>query len=207
MNKTKLVSMAVAGALVAGCAAMTSSDDEYTMKAIDVMKHSFKDRGQAKVDRLNQDEVQKVCTEYAQKPIPQDVARKLEAGEQAHIKLPADGNYMGDWKEGEKVAQYGRGKQFSDKPGSRTGGNCYACHQLTKQELSYGTIGPSLYNFGKIRGFTAANQKYAYSKVYNSQAFSACSSMPRFGHFGVLSEKQIKDVTALLMDPHSPVNQ
>jgi sulfur-oxidizing protein SoxX len=31
--------------------------------------------------------------------------------------------------------------------------------------------------------------------------------MPRFGHMGILTEKQLQDVTALLMDPQSPVNQ
>jgi sulfur-oxidizing protein SoxX len=31
--------------------------------------------------------------------------------------------------------------------------------------------------------------------------------MPRFGHNGILSEEQIRDVVALLMDPESPVNQ
>jgi sulfur-oxidizing protein SoxX len=49
--------------------------------------------------------------------------------------------------------------------------------------------------------------KYTYAKVYNPDAFNACSSMPRFGHQGILSEQQIKDVVALLMDPASPVNQ
>jgi sulfur-oxidizing protein SoxX len=31
--------------------------------------------------------------------------------------------------------------------------------------------------------------------------------MPRFGQNGILTEQQIKDVVALLMDPKSPVNQ
>ena len=31
--------------------------------------------------------------------------------------------------------------------------------------------------------------------------------MPRFGHKGILTEQQIKDVVALLMDPESPVNK
>ena len=44
-------------------------------------------------------------------------------------------------------------------------------------------------------------QKYAWGKVYNAQAYSACSNMPRFGHNGILTEQQIKDVVALLMDP------
>ena len=87
------------------------------------------------------------------------------------------------------------------------GANCYACHQLAPQELSYGTIGPSLYQFAKLRGYGAEIQRYAYGKVFNADAYSACSSMPRFGHNGILTEQQIKDVTALLMDPESPVNK
>jgi sulfur-oxidizing protein SoxX len=31
--------------------------------------------------------------------------------------------------------------------------------------------------------------------------------MPRFGHKGILTEQQVKDVVALLMDPASPVNK
>ena len=58
-----------------------------------------------------------------------------------------------------------------------------------------------------MRGSSDAIQRYAYGKVYNSQAFSACSNMPRFGHNGILTEQQIKDVTALLLDPNSPVNK
>ena len=58
-----------------------------------------------------------------------------------------------------------------------------------------------------MRGYTPQMQKYVYGKVYDSEAFAACSSMPRFGHNGVLTEQQIKDVVALLMDPGSPVNQ
>ncbi len=70
------------------------------------------------------------------------------------IKWPADGKLMGDWKNGEKIAQEGRGMQYSDDPKGPVGANCYACHQLAPQELSYGTIGPSLYQFGKLRGYT-----------------------------------------------------
>jgi sulfur-oxidizing protein SoxX len=31
--------------------------------------------------------------------------------------------------------------------------------------------------------------------------------MPRFGHSEILTEQQIKDVVALLLDPNSPVNK
>ena len=87
------------------------------------------------------------------------------------------------------------------------GGNCYNCHQLAKAEISYGTIGPSLYQFGKLHGYGVDMQKYAYGKVFNPEAYAACTNMPRFGHNGILTEEQIKDVVALLMDPNSPVNK
>ncbi|HEX4858997.1 MAG TPA: sulfur oxidation c-type cytochrome SoxX [Usitatibacteraceae bacterium] len=174
--------------------------------AEEVMKASFKDRGQAKVDRLNQDETQAACSTPSGK-VSKEVAAKIQAINLKAIKYPADGKLLGDWKEGEKIAQSGVGKQFSDNPANPSGGNCYACHQLSKAEISYGTIGPSLYNFGKLRGFTEANRKYAYGKIYNAQAYSACSNMPRFGHNQILTEDQIRHVTALLMDPESPVNK
>ena len=171
-----------------------------------VMKASFKDSGQAKVDRLNQDETQRLCSQYPDKR-PKDVIKKIEAINMKLMKYPADGKMLGDWKEGEKIAQSGVGKQFSDNPAQPAGGNCYACHQLTKQEISFGNIGPSLYNFGKVRGNTEAIQKYTFGKIYNAEAYSACTNMPRFGHSGILTEEQIKHVTALLLDPNSPVNQ
>jgi sulfur-oxidizing protein SoxX len=58
-----------------------------------------------------------------------------------------------------------------------------------------------------VRGSGIEAQRYAYGKIYNSEAFSACSNMPRFGYKGILTEQQIKDLTALLLDPASPVNQ
>ena len=199
---------AAALALAAGCGHMAANHDGgYGEKALAMMRTSFKENGQAKLDRLNQDDMQRMCSEYAEKPMPKEVAQKLEREQQALIKFPADGKLVGDWKLGERIAQSGIGKQFSDDPATPNGANCYACHQLTKAELSFGTIGPPLYNFAKLRGYTPEMQKYAYSKVYNSQAFSACSNMPRFGHAGILTEAQIKDVVALLMDPESPVNK
>jgi len=203
----KIATMAAIGVLASSCATMMS-DGEADAKALAMMKASFKERGQAKLDRLDQDAMQKMCSRYhGDNKMPKEVGEKLEKEQQALIRYPADGKYLGDWKSGERIAQSGVGKQFSDNPANPNGANCYACHQLTKEELSFGTIGPSLYNFGKVRGFTPEMQKYAYGKVYNSQAFSACSNMPRFGHSGILTEAQIKDVVALLMDPESPVNK
>ena len=207
MKNTNIIAMSVAAALVAGCAAMGDSRDENRAKALAMMKSSFKERGQAKMDRFEQDDLQKACSLLDGKTLDKATAASLEKAQQALVKYPADGKFLGDWKSGERIAQSGQGGQYSDDPKRPAGGNCYACHQLSKAEVSYGTIGPTLYNFGKLRGFTPEVQKYAYGKVYNSQAFAACSSMPRFGHNKVLTEQQIKDVVALLMDPESPVNK
>jgi sulfur-oxidizing protein SoxX len=50
-------------------------------------------------------------------------------------------------------------------------------------------------------------QKYVFGKIYDSKAFNLCSQMPRFGTSHSLTEQDIKDVTAYLLDPASPVNQ
>jgi len=192
--------------LLSGCAS-PPSDAEINARATQVLKASFVARGQAGLDRLDQDETQKTCTTYAGKVPGKDVTDRIEKVNFESIKWPADGKYLGNWQNGEKIAQEGRGKQFSDDPAGPVGGNCYACHQLAPQEVSFGTIGPSLYQFAKLRGYGPDIQKYAYGKVWNADAYSACSNMPRFGHSGILSEAQVKDVTALLMDPNSPVNK
>ena len=191
---------------VVGCAT-APSDVEVSRQAATVLKSSFKANGQAGLDRLDQDETQRLCTQYANKPLPKDVADMIEKLNLASIKWPADGKWTGDWKNGERVAQEGRGKQFSDDPKGPVGGNCYACHQLSPQEVSFGTIGPSLYGFAKLRGFNDETRKYAYGKIWNADAYSACSNMPRFGHSQILSEQQVKDLVALLTDPDSPVNK
>jgi sulfur-oxidizing protein SoxX len=193
--------------LAAGCASMMKPEGPTPEQVTAVLKASFKEHGQAKLDRLDQDEVQRLCTEYQGKPLPKEVAERLEKAQLATVRYPADGKLVGDWKAGERIAQSGVGKQYTDDPKAVAGGNCYACHQLSKAEVSYGTIGPTLYRFGAQRGFTVEMQKYAYGKVFNPDAFAACSSMPRFGHNGILTEQQIKDVVALLMDPESPVNK
>ena len=205
--KTNKIALSVLAALAVGCAAVTSKDEEYSAKAVQLMKASFHEQGQAKLDRLDQDEVQRVCSEYhGDVKVPKDIAEKIEKSQLETIKYPA-GGLLGDWKQGERIAQSGVGMQFSDDPKVPAGANCYACHQLTREELSFGTIGPPLYNYGKLRGYTPEMQKYTYGKIYNPEAFSACSNMPRFGHKGILTEKQLQDVTALLMDPESPVNK
>ena len=126
---TALAAATVVSAILIGCAT-APSDAEMSAKAAAVMKASFKEQGQAKLDRLDQDDMQKTCSEYSGKALPKDVAERIEKANLASIKWPADGKYVGDWKNGEKIAQSGQGMQYSDDPKQPSGANCYACHQL-----------------------------------------------------------------------------
>ncbi len=198
-------------AIVLSCATTPSSED-YDRAAKEMIEHSFRDQGIAKVDRLKQDDVQRACSQAT--PPGAEVQKRLEAESLATIRWPSDGRYLGDWKAGEALAQNGRGMTWSDPSGAPSGGNCYNCHQIAKSEISYGTIGPSLYNYGKIRGVkdpsapeSFAIVQYTWGKLYNAKAYNACSGMPRFGHSGALTEAQLRDLMALLLDPRSPVNQ
>ena len=157
--------------------------------------------------RLTPDETMRQCSATGNSPA-KAVADAIQAREKATIEYPADGNYIGDWKKGEALAQSGFGLRFTDYPATRAnGGNCYACHQLTKKELSYGTLGPSLSEYGKLRDYKDTEVKAAYEKIYNSHAALPCSNMPRFGANKILTIDQIKDAVALLMSKDSPVNK
>jgi len=170
-----------------------------------VLQRDFHARGQATMDRVVQDGVQRVCTESGDKP-PAELTKSLEADQMKTIVYPS-GSLMGDWKRGERIAQGGRGLTWSDQPGAANDGSCYNCHQLSPQEASFGTLGPSLRQFGKLRGNGQEMQRYVYGKIYNAKAYNLCSQMPRLGLSGTLTEEQIKDLVALLLDADSPVNQ
>jgi sulfur-oxidizing protein SoxX len=174
-----------------------------------MMSSSFQATGQAGLDRLDQDAAQKFCSNPANLSGGGDakMREKIQNENMKTIKQPSDGKYIGDWKNGEKIAQSGRGATWSDKPGSENGGGCYNCHQINIKEVSYGNIGPSLWNYGKLRGYSKEIVEYTWNRINNSKAYNVCSNMPRFGHFKLLNEKQMQDVMALLLDPESPVNK
>ena len=180
------------------------------------LKASFNERGVAKLDRLDQTDLQTTCSQTAEtgKPLAAKVKASIEKKLLASIPYPADGVYVGDWKEGEKIAQNGRGLQFSDVLGAVNGANCYACHQVSPTEISFGNQGPSLLKYGTLRGVkdptakdSEAIVKYTWARIWNGHAFNACNGMPRYGDAGILTPAQIKDVMALLLDPASPVNK
>ena len=200
-----LIKLTIIGAAALWIAAAATAGDERT-EAVSLIKRDFHAKGIAGMDRLNEDGVQALCNRSHNQP-PKDIAGRLEHDQLETIKYPADGKFLGDWKSGEKIAQDGSGMTFSDSATKANGGSCYNCHRIGPNETSFGTLGASLHQFGKIRGYGADVQKYVYGKIYNAKAFNLCSNMPRFGHSGTLTEKQIKDLVALLLDPNSPVNK
>lgn len=187
-------------------ASVMAAGSNLDAKTSEIMKRDFQDKGIALASRVNQDELQAMCSKYVDK-VPAKLKAKLEAEQLATMKLPADGKYMGDWKAGEKLAQSGKGMTWSDKADEPAGGNCYNCHQLSAKEIAYGTIGPSLLNYASKRGEGVETQRHVYEHIYNAKAFQACANMPRFGQMNILTESQIKDLVALLLDPESPVNK
>lgn len=200
--KTKLMLTAGLAALV--LAPMVGAEPSYEEVQM-IIHRDFKAKGQAKMDRLDQDVVQQVCTRAHDKP-PADVAKAIESDQLAAIPVPS-GSLMGNWKNGAKTAWSGRGMQWNEDPKKPSGGGCYNCHEISAQRTSFGTIGPSLKAFGKKRGHGADAQRYVYTKIYNAKAYNLCSNMPRFGTTGTLTEQQIKDLVAYLLDPNSPNNK
>jgi sulfur-oxidizing protein SoxX len=195
-----IVAIAFALAATPACAQQNSAAADTAVKA------AFPAAPADWASRLTSDETMQQC--FASRNSPnRDVAEAIRKREQETIVYPPDNNFMGDWQKGERLAQSGYGLRFTDYPARQAnGGNCYACHQLTKAEVSYGTLGPSLSEYGKLRDFKPDAVKATYEKIYNSHAAFPCSTMPRFGANKVLTIEQIKDAVALLMNPESPVN-
>ena len=213
----KIYAYAAAGAclLLSACASVPSSAELDKLTAA-IIKASFRDEGLVKVDRLTQDDANRECSaaDVAGKPIDEALRASIEAANMKTIKWPSDGKFLGDWREGEKIAQSGRGLTWTDDATQANGGNCYNCHKIDQKEISYGTLGPSLHNYGKLRGITDPNSatakpivEYTWGKIWNAKAYNACSNMPRAGHMGILNETQVRHIVGLLLDPKSPVNQ
>lgn len=171
-----------------------------------VLEASMKAKNHVGLGRLEQSELQQACSNPRDWPSTNEQAQALQQAAMASVKFPAKGAYLGDWREGETIAQNGRGMQYSDNPEAPNGGNCYACHQLDPMEIAAGNIGPSLVNYGK-RGQSEDVLRYTWAKIWNPHAYLVCSHMPRFGDAGILTTEQIRHIMALLLDPQSPVNR
>jgi len=201
----KLFEASILGAAALAIAFAAPAGDDRA-KAVDMLKRDFHAKGIAGMNRLNEDGLQALCNRSDNQP-PKEIAERMERDQIEAIQYPADGKLMGDWKSGELIAQSGRGMSWGDGGAGANGGSCYNCHRIGPNETSFGNLGPSLHQFGKTRGSTPEIQRYVYGRIYNAKAFNLCSNMPRFGHSGTLTEQQIKDLVALLLDPDSPVNK
>lgn len=210
-----LLSVLILGSFLSGCSSNPSTVDLDKITA-EVVKASFRDEGIVKAALLDTDETNKVCSaaDVMGKPLDEATSKAIEVANLKSVKWPTNGKFLGDWQEGEKLAQSGRGLTWTDDAKTPNGGNCYNCHQIDKKEISFGTIGPSLYNYGKLRGVKDPSSpdakaiiEYTWGKVWNAKAYNACSNMPRAGHMGILTEAQVAHIVALLVDPKSPVNQ
>ena len=196
----------VAAFVMQGSASAQQANDPKFNK---MMRDGFRADGIAGLDRIDQDATQKFCSDpvFASSKQGEKMRGQIQKMNMDFIKQPSDGKYIGDWKKGEAIAQSGRGATWTDKADTPIGGGCYNCHQIDQKEISYGTIGPSLTGYGKLRGYSQEVVTYTWNRINNSKAYNACSNMPRFAHFKLLNEQQIQDVMALLLDPVSPVNQ
>ena len=197
--------ISIIAALMAVSSGALASAEDSRGEFVAMMDRSFKTNGIAEKHRMYQLDFQKECS--AEKDPPKKVMQAIEAAQLKTIRYPADGKYLGDWKEGEKIAISGRGLTWTDKTRFNNGGGCYNCHQLSHKEIAYGTIGPSLQDYGKVRGNSDEIVKYTWGKIYNAKAYNACSNMPRNGDAEILTEQQMKHLMAFLLDPESPVNK
>jgi sulfur-oxidizing protein SoxX len=197
-------------AILAGCATPADPAAETTRLADLYVAESFLPGPGQDLSRLQQDDTQKDCTASRGKP-GDALAEAIRAREAKNMAYPEGGRLLGDWKAGQKVFNggfaYRIGSFIPSKADATRGGNCYACHQGEKKEVAFGNLGTSLQGYGKVRGQSEPIVKYTYEKIYNAKAYNACSNMPRLGHKGILSPKQVADLTAYLLDPASPINQ
>jgi len=195
--------------LVTACATRNAADAIATELA-----QSFEAQSGVMLDRLQQSPDQALCSEPGAAASSASLAqrRAIERAARDGVRFPSGAPpspqaWLGDWRRGERIAQSGVGLQTSDRPGTEAGGNCYGCHRLAPTEIAYGTLGPSLTGYGLRHPPDEAGLRDTWIRLFDSHAFDACSVMPRFGARGILSEEQLRDLLALLLDPQSPVNR
>ncbi|MFN3892707.1 MAG: sulfur oxidation c-type cytochrome SoxX [Beijerinckiaceae bacterium] len=208
MNKNYILAGVFAATAGAALAQDKAPERKVDQAVVDkVVASSWRNLTPELQKRVDQDETMKICSETRNNPA-QAQADKIVAIAKASVKYPEDGNFMGDWRRGEKSALDGWGGRMGDNtPGRPNGGNCYACHQMAPAEIAYGTLGPSLMGYGKARAGDKNAPKEVYEKIYNPHVVLACSAMPRFGVNNFLTIEQIKDAVAFLLSPESPVNK
>lgn len=161
--------------------------------------------------RMEQDDLQKACSVVGGGKPDAETLEAVRTAAAASITYPEGGIRLGDWQKGRELSWSGFGfrvgHRTDEHSGNRQpGGNCANCHQKVG-DRDGGTLGPDLTGYGKMRGTSDAMLKYVYDVIYNAHAYFPCTQMPRMGAKGVLTQEQIADIMAWLLDPESPVNQ
>ena len=119
MNKKHAIALAATAAAVlvaTGCAHRSSAEAD--QQAVSLIKSSFQPQGIAKLDRLDQDAANAACSKALGEPLPEAQAKAIEAANMKTVPAAPAAGYLGDWKQGEKIAQSGRGMTWRDKPGN-----------------------------------------------------------------------------------------
>lgn len=227
-NKTPLAAGVAALATLmfaAGCAvadpSKTGKPDFTAMSAAELAEHLILEANGFELDRevqeggtararMMQDDLQKACSVVGGGKPDAATLEAVRTAAAASITYPEGGIKLGDWKTGRELSWSGFGFRLGSSPDDHSrrpaGGNCYNCHQMAT-DRDGGTVGPSLTGYGKTRGTSEPILKYVYDVIYNAHAYFPCTNMPRVGAQGVLTQAQIADVMAYLLDPESPVNQ
>jgi len=75
--KTKRLALVAGFTALVGFGCATMNDAQVSERAVEIMKLSFQEHGQAKLDRLEQDDVQAVCSRVSPPPASPDDAAHL----------------------------------------------------------------------------------------------------------------------------------
>jgi L-cysteine S-thiosulfotransferase len=228
-KKTSLAAGVAAFAAIVftgGCAVADTNKNgnvDYTaMSAEELAEHIILESGGFHLDaavqeggtvraRMEQDDLQKACSVVGGGKPDAATLEAVRTAAAASITYPEGGIKLGDWQRGRELSWSGFGFRVGHRNDEHTGnrmpgGNCANCHQKVA-DRDGGTLGPDLTGYGKTRGTSDAMLKYVYDVIYNVHAYFPCSQMPRIGAQNVLTQEQIADVMAWLLDPASPVNQ
>ena len=159
----------------------------------------------------------KACNaaDVAGKPLDPQRAKRIEAENFKTIQWPADGKFLGDWKQGEEIAQNGRGLTWTDNakvgqrrqllqlPPDHQGGDLLRHHRPQPLQLRQAA---RRHRPGEPGGQAdASNTPGARSGT--PRPTTRAPTCRASGHMGILNEQQVRDIMALLLDPQSPVNQ
>lgn len=168
--------------------------------------------GGTTAQRMKQDKIQEACSQLKGEGPDASTAEKVQKIAEKSVQYPDGGIKLGDWKEGQELAENAYGWRVAHKVDDHSkrdpGGLCMNCHVLeSDKKTRSGSIGKSLVGYGNERGRDEESLRYTYRQIYNPHTNFPCAHMPRFGANGLLTQEQISDVMAYLLDPESPVNQ